>query len=295
MTLKSRQQYISSEDFRDKFLDTITPGVIKREDFIKWNTIFEKTKKYKPFFDFFRQIDLGNREKCIRQLADALMSADVAGDFIDAAFELLGHTGKNYVSSQDYIDFKAFSRVEKDEHQMLYISTVLVDLGICNILSLEIDDYFTGVQVGLETHRRKNVGGTAFSYAVNYELEKIVEKLNKAGYNVELKKEERIYYIDKITSKTLDFCLQYKDKIVGIEVNFYTASGSKPTEIKRSYGHVNKELEKVNASLVWITDGIGYMQMKKSLKEAIDIHKNTYNFNMMKQSLEEDIIDFFEI
>lgn len=273
MILKSRQKYRSSEDFRDKFIETITPGVIERKDFIKWNTIFEKTKKYKPFFDFFRQINLENRNKYVAELADALMSADIAMDFIDAAFELLGHTGKNYVSSQDYIDFKAFSEFEKDEHQMLYIANVLVDLGICNVLSLEIDDYFTGVQVGLETHRRKNVGGTAFSHIVNYELEKIVEKLNKNGYNVELKKEEKIYYSDNMTSKTLDFCLKYKDKIIGIEVNFYTASGSKPTEIKRSYGHVNKELEKVNASLVWITDGIGYMQMKKSLKEAVDIHK----------------------
>jgi type II restriction enzyme len=295
MILKSRKQYKSSEDFRDKFLDTITPGVIRREDFIKWNMIFEKTKKYKIFFNFFKQIDSKNREQCINQLADALMSADIAMDFIDSAFELLGHTGTSYVSDQDYIDFKSFSEFEKDEHQMLYIAKVLVDLGICNVLKLEIDDYFTGVQVGLETHRRKNIGGTAFSSVVNYELEKIVKKINSAGHNIILKKEQKIYYSDKTTSKTLDFYLQYKNKIIGIEVNFYTASGSKPTEIKRSYGHVNKELEKVNASLVWITDGIGYMQMKKSLKEAVDIHNNTYNFNMMKDFLEEDIIDFFEI
>lgn len=73
-------------------------------------------------------------------------------------------------------------------------------------------------------------------------------------------------------------------KTLGIEVNFYTAAGSKPTEIKRSYGHVDKELEKVDTALVWITDGVGYKEMKKSLKEAVDIHKNTYNLNMMKES-----------
>jgi len=295
MILKSRQSYTSSEDFRDQFLESLTPGVIKREEFIQWNTIFEKTKKYKQFFDFFRQIDLENKEKSIEQIADALMSADVAMDFIDAAFELLGHTGKNYVSNQDYIDFKAFSEFEKDEHQMRYIAAVLVDLGLCNVLNLEIDDYFTGVQVGLETHRRKNVGGTAFSFIINDELTKIVEKIKLQGHEIKLSKEEVIYFADKKTSKTLDFCLKYGDKVLGVEVNFYTASGSKPTEIKRSYGHVNKELEQVDAVLAWITDGIGYKEMKKSLKEAVEIHKNTYNLNMMKESLKEDIADFFKL
>ena len=295
MILKSRQNYISSEDFRDKFIETLTPGVIKRADFIQWDTIFNKTKKYNLLFDFFRQLTAKTKEEYIKQIADALMSADVVMDIINASFELLGHTGKTYVSNEDYIDFKSFSEIEKDEHEMLYISTLLVDLGICNILNLEIDDYFIGVQVGLETHRRKNVGGTAFSSIIHKELLKIIDDLKVKGYELKLVKEENIYFSDKKTSKTLDFCISYKDKVIGIEVNFYTASGSKPTEIKRSYGHVNKELENVGVVLVWITDGIGYKEMKNSLKEARDIHKNTYNFNMMKESFEKDIIDFFQL
>lgn len=295
MILKSRQDYISSEDFRDKFIKTITPGVIKRVDFIHWNTIFQKTNRYERFFDFFRQTNAKTKEERIKQITDALMSADVAMDFIDAAFELLGHTGKNYVSNEDYIDFKRFSEVEKDEHQILYIVNVLFDLGLNNVIDLNIVDYFTGVQVGLETHRRKNVGGTEFSNIVNEELVKIINKINLNGFVLKLDREMPIYYSDIKTSKTLDFCLSSADKKLGIEVNFYTASGSKPTEIKRSYGHVNRELEKVGTTLVWITDGIGYKEMKKSLKEAVDIHRNTYNLFMMKESFEKDIIDFFEI
>lgn len=294
MILKSRRKYTSSEDFRDKFLETLTPGVISRKGFIQWDTIFNKTDKYQQFFDFFRQIKLGDEIDCIKQIADALMASDSPAVFINTGFELLGHTGKNYVSDEDYIDFKTFSKIEKNEQQMTYIATVLVDLGICNILKLEIDDYFTGVQVGLETHRRKNVGGTAFSVVVKKELSEMTERLKSKGYMVQLTWEEKIYFSDAVTSKNLDFCLRYKEKIIGIEINFYTSPGSKPTEIKRSYGHVNRELEKVNASLVWVTDGVGYKSMKKSLKEAVDIHKNTYNFNMMKDFFEEDIINFFE-
>lgn len=136
----------------------------------------------------------------------------MAMDFIDAAFELLGHTGKNYVSNQDYIDFKTFSNYEKDEDKMLYIANVLVDSCLRKVLSLEIDDYFTGVQVGLETHRRKNVGGTSFSTIIDYELTRIIKKIKLKGYEVKLTKEEVIYYTDSQTSKTLDFCLRYGGK-----------------------------------------------------------------------------------
>lgn len=295
MILTSRKNYVSSKDFRDQFIETLTPGVIKRSDFIQWDTIFQKTKKYSLLFDFFRQIDARTKEEYIIQIADSLMSADNAMVFIDTAFELLGHTGKTYVSNEDYIDFKKFSEIEKNENEMLYISTLLVSLGLCNILNLEIDDYFIGVQVGLETHRRKNIGGIAFSSIINNELSDLVKKLNDRGYEIKLTKEEKIYFSDKITTKTLDFCLHYKEKTLGIEVNFYTASGSKPTEIKRSYGLINKELEKVNTTLVWVTDGIGYKDMKNSLKEARDIHANTYNLTMMKKSFEKDVVDFFEL
>ena len=295
MILKSRQNYITSEEFRDKFIETLTPGVIKRVDFIQWNTIFKKTEKYNLLFDFFRQLNAKTKEEYIKQISDALMSADEVGNIINASFELLGHTGETYVSNEDCIEFKSFDKIKKDEKRMLYIATLLVDLGICNVLNLEIDDYFVGVQVGLETHRRKNVGGAAFSSVIQKELSEMVERLNSTGYDIKLTKEESVYFSDGKTSKTLDYCLHYKNQTLGIEINFYTASGSKPTEIKRSYGHVNKDLEGVGTTLVWITDGIGYKEMKKSLKEARDIHKNTYNFNMMKESFESDVVDYLKL
>lgn len=295
MILSSRQKFSSSEDFRDKFLQSITPGVIKRADFIHWDTIVSKTKKYNVLLSFFENVNQGSDAECVTQLRDGLLAADEPIGIIKTAFELLGHTGKTYVSDKDSINFQSLGEQEQSEELMEYISTLLVELGIRNILSTEIRDYFTGVQVGLETHRRKNVGGSAFIAVVASELLKMVQNFKKKGYDIELTSEEEIYFIDKTTAKTVDFCLKYNGKAIGMEVNFYTASGSKPTEIKRSYGHVNGELGKLGVALAWITDGIGYESMKKSLKEARDIHKNIYNFNMMKESFESDIASFFGI
>lgn len=53
MILKSRKNYISSEDFRDKFLDTITPGVIKREDLFNGIQSLKKQRNIRNFLISF--------------------------------------------------------------------------------------------------------------------------------------------------------------------------------------------------------------------------------------------------
>lgn len=175
------------------------------------------------------------------------------------------------------------------------VAKLLFDLGLKNIVETELADYFLGVQVGLETNRRKNTGGDAFGVYVKQALEKIQANLKKTGYKIEIEEENQIFYKNKTAFKKVDFGILYNRKqVIGVEVNFYTVSGSKPTEIKRSYGQVNQELAKVGCELVWVTDGIGYDDMKKSLKEAFDIHKNTYNFKMMEENLENDILDFLK-
>jgi|ERR1700675_826362 len=91
----------------------------------------------------------------------------------------------------------------------------------------------------------------------------------------------------------VDFALSSHGKVrIGLEVNFYTTSGSKPSEIKRAYQSVNRELSMVGVELVWITDGAGYLKMKRGLREAFEAHRNTYNYEMANRYLKDDIHDF---
>lgn len=303
MILKSRQNYKSSEDFRDNFLETITPGIIPRNNFISWKQIDEKFDIYQPGILFYSQLGQTTRtdEEFDEYLVEGLLSSDNPAFLVKTGFELLGHTGDIYVSSEDYLKLstlnkKIDSENEEDRALVSSFATVLSDLGLRSVTkNITLENYFIGVQVGLESNRRKNVGGEAFKQAVRVELELIVSKLNISGITCTLKEEDKILYKDGVTSKKVDFSIRFKDNVLGIEINFYTASGSKPTEIKRSYGLVNNELDNVGVALVWITDGAGYFDMKNSLKEARDIHKNTYNFKMMKESFEQDIIDFFKL
>lgn len=297
--LKSRN--ISSETFFDEFMKTLKPGIIERKNFIDWSTINEKYKKYKESIEFY--LTLSTKKNSFEaEFRDSLLSADNPFEIIDCGFELLGHTQEDFVSSCDGVNIKDISKKikSKDQKSAEYIVKLFSDLGMKNVLTFEkISDYFFGIQVGLETHKRKNVGGDAFHIYVEEELKKILSKLNSKGHKLKLVSEYLIKYAtpgDKTSqSKTVDFAIFDNDKLkVGIEVNFYTNTGSKPTEIKRSYGEVNRQLSKQGISLVWVTDGFGYTKMKKSLKDAFEIHPNTYNFEMLRKYFESDLINFLK-
>lgn len=289
MTLASRNKFKSSEDFRDQFISTITPGVIPRSGFIQWDAIGKKITEHKKHLTFFQLLAQSDDSKIRDELRDSLLSSDEAFYLIQTAFQLLGHTGDRFVTDVDLIDFNALAESDLDEKRIGDIAALLIDLGITTAIRTDLEDYFLGVQVGLETHRRKNVGGAAFRAILSLTLNAIVKSLIAQGFSLDLTEEEKIFYSDGKTSKTVDFCIKSPEHIIGIEANFYTASGSKPTEIKRSYGQVNQQLERINALLVWVTDGIGYMSMQRSLKEAHDIHKNIYNFRMLKENFENDL------
>ncbi|GAH63071.1 unnamed protein product, partial [marine sediment metagenome] len=106
--------------------------------------------------------------------------------------------------------------------------------------------------------------------------------------------EERSLRYGRGLSKKVDFVIEVDGKNeFGVEVNFYTVSGSKPTEIKRSYGNIRQGLLSVGTDLIWITDGKGYKEMRKSLRDAYVILPNIYNLNQAKEYLAEDLIDLF--
>ena len=140
-----------------------------------------------------------------------------------------------------------------------------------------------GVQIGLESHRRKSTGGKVFHDWSRNLLESTCTLL---GSEYELRSEEKIPYVGGLTAKKVDFAILHKEKLrIGVEVNFFTIHGSKPSEIKRAYENVSRNLSGVHVDFVWITDGIGYLKMQRSLTEAFESHLNIYNYNTAQRYL----------
>lgn len=288
---KSRD--ISSDAFIKEFFETLTPGVIPREQFIDWGRIKAKCAEFEDVIEYFQGLPPSDPKHVKRELQDSLLSADNPFHLLRGIFELLGHTNHYYVSDKDNVELdlvaKEITRGSADAAG--HIAQLFLDLGLANILVKEnVESTFLGVQVGLESNRRKSVGGEVFNQWATKLLQSTCGLL---GPDYELRSEEKIFYKDSTNCKKVDFAILFRGKVkIGIEVNFYTTSGSKPSEIKRAYQNVNRELGKVGVQLVWITDGAGYVKMRRSLREAFEAHRNTYNYEMAQRYLKDDILDF---
>jgi hypothetical protein len=291
--LPSRMLY-SPDTFVDAFLSTLTPGVLPRKDFIQWQSIQKNLLYFQDALEFFSQIQAFHTDEArlIQELTDSYLANDNPLNFLIGALHLLGHTSIDLVTLQDDLNMADLSQgiVQGDELLAKSFVEGLVELGFGNVLNRsELSDVLFGVYIGLETHRRKNLGGSAFIAVLRPVITSIVNRLIANGSNVEFVEEKVIQFGD--LSKTVDFLILHnKQPRFAIEANFYTTSGSKPTEIKRSYGNIRQEFENVGVHLIWITDGKGYRSMRRSLRDAFTIHPNTYNLRQFEQDFASDLI-----
>lgn len=287
--LKSRQ--LTTDELVAEFFETITPGVIPRSEFIDWTSIEEKCKNFEEELKFFKTLSDESGENLIEKIRDTLLSVDEPEAILKAGFELVGHTNNTYVSNEDSVDIEQAAKDIKagSEEIGTQCAKVLVEIGLGNILTPNIKDTFLGVQVGLETHRRKNVGGKLFGLWVNELISSVCAEL---GGDYKVEEEIVIQEKEGKRSKTVDFAIFHKGQLrVGFEANFYTVPGSKPAEIKRAYTSVKKDLLEKGIELIWITDGAGYFKMRKGLREAFDAEINIYNYEIARRNLKADIVD----
>ena len=140
----------------------------------------------------------------------------------------------------------------------------------------------TGVEVGLDSNARKNRGG--------HQMERLVKKFLESE-NLEYYSEMYLDKIDKhwnidlssisavgTSTKRFDFVVKTSDCLYGIETNFYTSGGSKLNEVARSYKMIAEESKAIDGfKFVWITDGGGWKNARRNLKETFLVLDNLYN------------------
>lgn len=296
MEVLQSRNYETPDAFVADFMATLTPGVIPRDSFISWEKMDAKGGPELQALMFFEKVQqrFKNGEALSPLLARQLLASDAPEREVRFAFDLLGHTGSVFVSNEDFIDITEMGRRIRsgDAEAAEFAAAVLCGIGIDRLLSLSsVRDCMVGVRVGLESHRRKNVGGSAFTRLVGAELAEVGEWLQQnTGRHVELRTEFGVPYGDGL-NKRVDYSIHVDGQCrFGMEANFYTSSGSKPTEIKRSYAEVARGLESVGVALIWITDGAGYHKMARSLRDAYVTFPNIYNLNQVSRQLPRDLM-----
>ncbi len=268
-------------------------------DFDKWLKTFRKTNRtYKYWVDFDKVLVNANKLKVELNILNSLIGSDnIEQDFDKIIIEypkclqviplLLAIREKNnQVVQSDYqFDFKKENDYfgNKIKYLNFLRQTGLFDL-IENRKIKNLYDYVIGVEVGLDTNARKNRGGKIMAEIIAGYFKSRDIEYQEEIYASDL---EKRYGLDLSTitnngqaDKRFDFVVFKNNIVYGIEVNFYSSGGSKLNETARSYKEITLASEKIdNFKFVWITDGQGWNNAKRNLKETFDVLDDIYNLN----------------
>ncbi|WP_049774928.1 DpnII family type II restriction endonuclease [Thermoanaerobacterium thermosaccharolyticum] len=94
-----------------------------------------------------------------------------------------------------------------------------------------------------------------------------------------------------VKNRKADFIIiKNGNKVVNIEVNFYSGTGSKPQEIVDSYIERQNELKENGFEFIWITDGIGWKGQKNQLHKGFERVNYLLNLYFVRKGLLEEIL-----
>jgi type II restriction enzyme len=159
----------------------------------------------------------------------------------------------------------------------------------------DLRDYLLGVEVGMDTHARKNRSGKAMELA----LKPFLDNLKSRIPGIEVISQKNFEYIsdkygvpipEALTDRKFDFVIKKKDSFVNIEVNYYSGSGSKPQEIVDSYINRQNELKNAGWGFIWVTDGIGWPSQLNQIRVAFQHIDFLLNLNFASRGMLYEIV-----
>ena len=156
-------------------------------------------------------------------------------------------------------------------------------------------DYLLGVEVGLDTNARKNRSGLFLEKMVTETLRELSDRNSDLvfveqksfGY---IENKHNVKIPTPLRDRKFDYVVINKGKATNIEVNFYSGTGSKPSEIVSSYTDRNRVLASAGWNFVWLTDGMGWKKMHRPLRVGVENMAYVINAHLLRKGLLEEII-----
>ena len=170
--------------------------------------------------------------------------------------------------------------------------------GLANILGQggvsNVSDYLVGVEAGVDSNGRKNRGGSAMEFLVETHVKLLVEQnpgwkyLEQASDN-SIREAFGDEFAVSFPGRRFDFAIFTGKKVVLMEVNFYSAGGSKLKATAGEFVGLHEKVSKSKAELVWITDGQGWRTAMAPLKSAFKDIDHVFNLNLLELGALEEV------
>jgi len=274
------------------FFQTLTPEILSTKDYVDWDTINFKVKKLRREIALLQSLDKDNP---INDLADLLNKEP---KILKVLQLLIANTPSEiyFDTPGKYIHFdEDIERIKKDKNRVTKIAEIFVEMGLVEFLKevKSVEDIVKGVLLGLEPNVRKNRRGKKLEKVIEDLVRNTIEKIDRER-NLNLTFQPQMYVNLEKGRKKIDYVvLKDNAQVIGIEVNFYSTSGSKPSEVlERAYPEVQQSLKRKNIGFIVITDGKGWNKMKPVIETAHSKLKYLMNIKMAKNGeLEKAILE----
>lgn len=291
----------NKDEVFDYLIKNLKPSNMLWTYFVNWEKVFTNTKKIEVALNNFNYLigkkDFDKEFKfLVRQNPEIIkiIPALVVRDGKNTnKFKILVDYKKKKLVYEDY-DFSKDSISENDiKKYLLFIKeTGLKDL----IMSQKIKnlvDYMIGVEAGLDSNGRKNRSGHSMENIVGFFIDDICkakgfEYLKEAtakkiknnwGFDIPVDKSSRRY----------DYVVNTGKDIIIFETNFYGRGGSK---LKSTAGEYRDLFNILNGKykFIWITDGQGWVNTSRPLRETFDHNDYIINLDMIERGILNSII-----
>jgi type II restriction enzyme len=171
----------------------------------------------------------------------------------------------------------------------------IFNLFINNKIS-NLIDYVIGIEVGLDSNARKNRIGRI--------MEDIVEKFIKEiclKYNYRYIKQAKANNIKRFlgydiivdeADRKFDFAIDNGKKLFLIEANYFSGGGSKLKSVSGEFISLFNFIKSKTPEheFIWITDGLGWRDSHRPLREAFDKIDYVLNICMLENGILEEIL-----
>lgn len=291
----------SFEDIISLFLHTTLKTNRDFKFFVDWQKVKENVDRYKIELNILNSL-IGS-EAFDNDLARVLTEYPQVLPVIPILIALREHQFRVVRDFMDvvvsYWEFDFSMRSLKDDEVKACVEffdkTGLKDF-FKTLAARSIQDYVTGVEVGLDTNARKNRSGNAMELVVQPILEEIVSRRKDEFHLLFQKKFKHLGKLGlsvptPLKERKADFILVTKKKdVIDIEVNFYGGTGSKPQEIVDSYINRQNELREYGLHFIWITDGDGWKGQENQITKGFEKVDYLLNLHFCRQGLLESIL-----
>lgn len=292
----------SFNDIIGKFHDTLIDTNRGHKFFVDWDKIRDNVEKYKVELNILNSL-IGSKN----------FNAELKGllnkypEVLPVVPLLLAIRGKELLVIKDFLDansgiveynFAERKLTNKEMEQFIeFFEKTGLEYFFKSLSNKSIYDYATGVEVGMDTNARKNRSGKAMELL----LEPIIIEINKRqGKSFKILSQKNFKYLEdnfgievstSIKHRKADFILVSKDnKVINIETNFFSGTGSKPQEIVDSYINRQEELAENGFRFIWVTDGYGWKGQKNQIAKGFEKIDFLLNLHFVRVGLLERIL-----